>query len=101
MENQLREFTTTDWYGFAGAECAPDGRLPHVAYLPQHSVVADSRGVEVTAYSEDGYLWVYAWPPSRCGLDVTLDLTLAVARGLDWTRLTPEYLEACGFIRTI
>jgi hypothetical protein len=61
---QLRDFTQTDWYGFAGAESFPDGRPPLLGEVAVDGgdfhmnadgglLLVDATGISLVVYAEE------------------------------------------------
>ncbi len=50
----LREFTKSDWRGFAGVECFADDSLPLITEAGEgpFTIIVDATGVSVTFYNE-------------------------------------------------
>ena len=100
----MREFTNTDWYGYAGCEAFPNGQPPLIAYVETPGdgglcLVVDATGAYVELTDADGAcLWTANLPldlqPRALGQHIVAHLDLRTA--LETNTLT-SYLESLGF----
>jgi hypothetical protein len=60
MSLNFKPFDKMDWMGYGGAESAPDGREPIIAYVEKGGkdfvVIADLNGVSVDIYENDEHV---------------------------------------------
>lgn len=63
MKNEIREFTTTDWYGWQGCECFADNSKPLISEGDEGILVIsgsnekDGRAVVCVYFGDDGSDW--------------------------------------------
>jgi hypothetical protein len=112
--NELREFSKSDWDGFAGAACLPDDTQPRIREIelsnadepdcPGGAIIIVS-GYEdhpgcITGCVIEVYLYIYgtAYGDTPWSMECSSQrLALLIANGLQVSDCSPEALEAIGF----